>query len=83
MLPIDQLKIDYSLVENIHKDQRDLSIFRAITQLAQALEMTVTAEGVETEEQLALVRSEGCESYQGFLKSKPMAAADFLALTDR
>ncbi|WP_379550072.1 GGDEF domain-containing phosphodiesterase [Qipengyuania sp. DGS5-3] len=81
MLPIDQLKIDYSLVENIHKDQRDLSIFRAITQLAQALEMTVTAEGVETEEQLALVRSEGCESYQGFLKAKPMAAADFLALT--
>lgn len=80
ILPLHYLKLDRSMVDDIAGDERDLAVFRAITAMAHALDLSVIAEGVETEEQRELVAREGCEFYQGFLRAKPMAAADFIDL---
>jgi EAL domain-containing protein (putative c-di-GMP-specific phosphodiesterase class I)/GGDEF domain-containing protein len=82
MLPVNQLKLDQSMVSNIDTEGRDLAIFRAIMALARAMDMRVTAEGVEFEWQLDKVREEGCETYQGFLREEPMSPAKFLALAE-
>lgn len=81
ILPIDQLKLDHSMVDSVLEDERDVAIFRAIMAMAKALDLQVTAEGIESEGQLDLVRAEGVETYQGFLRAEPMPAHDFLSLT--
>jgi EAL domain-containing protein (putative c-di-GMP-specific phosphodiesterase class I) len=58
-------------------------IVRAILNLARALNMLTTAEGVETEEQLAWLRAEGCDEVQGYLISKPRPAGEVPALLSR
>ena len=73
--PIDRVKIDQSFVRDLASDNDDLAIVRAIIALARALRLAVIAEGVETEEQLALLRSEDCHDYQGYLFAHPMDAA--------
>ncbi len=80
LLPLHLLKLDRAMVEGIASDPRDLAVLRAIVAMAQALDLRVIAEGIETEEQRALVAAEGCESYQGFLRAQPMSAAEFAAL---
>jgi diguanylate cyclase (GGDEF)-like protein len=71
--PFDKLKIDQSFVRNI--DQRDArEIVKAIAGLGRALGMTTTAEGVETEEQLATMIAYGCTEVQGYLFSRPVPA---------
>ncbi|WP_336976971.1 GGDEF domain-containing phosphodiesterase [Altererythrobacter fulvus] len=77
ILPLHYLKLDRTMVDGITDDQRDLAVFRGILAMAHALELDVIAEGIETEEQRRLIAAEGCTSYQGFLRAKPMAAADF------
>jgi len=72
--PFDKLKIDRSFIENLLKRAGAAAVVRAITQLAQALGMETTAEGVEENEQLSELRSQGCTSVQGFLFSKPLTA---------
>jgi len=74
-LPIDKLKIDRSFVQDITTDPNDASITRAIIGMAHSLKMTVIAEGVETEAQLATLVGEQCETVQGYFISKPMPAA--------
>ena len=74
--PIDRVKIDQSFVRDISVDSDDLAIVRAIIALARALKLRVVAEGVETREQLALLRAEGCDEYQGFFFARPMTADD-------
>ena len=74
--PIDRVKIDQSFVRDISIDGDDLAIVRAIIALARALKLNVVAEGVETREQLALLRAEGCDDYQGYFFARPMAAED-------
>lgn len=69
--PFDKLKIDQSFVKD-HADPATLSILRAITALGRGLGMTVTAEGVETEEQRAAVRDFGCTNLQGYLFGRPV-----------
>jgi diguanylate cyclase (GGDEF)-like protein len=71
-LPIDTLKIDRSFVSRMADDGESLEIVRAIMTLAHSLEMDVIAEGVETQEQLAQLRSLQCEYGQGYFFSKPM-----------
>ena len=71
-LPLDELKIDKSFVDGLGHDREDTAIVAAIVAMAQALELAVVAEGVETAEQLAALRTLGCELVQGFLFSRPV-----------
>ncbi|MCP4658408.1 MAG: EAL domain-containing protein, partial [bacterium] len=71
--PIDSLKIDRSFVLGMSSDQENLEIVRAIVALAHNLGLKVTAEGVETVEQLAQLRALGCEYAQGYLFAKPLS----------
>ena len=72
--PLDTLKIDRSFVMKMSESGENKEIVRAIVTLAQNLGMTVIAEGVETKEQVAELRSLGCEKGQGYFFSKPMGA---------
>jgi EAL domain-containing protein (putative c-di-GMP-specific phosphodiesterase class I)/FixJ family two-component response regulator len=81
-LPIDTLKVDRSFVQDITTDPNDASITRAIIGMAHSLKMTVVAEGVETDAQLATLVAEHCETVQGYFLSKPLPgerATAFLA----
>ncbi|MCB2045433.1 MAG: EAL domain-containing protein [Novosphingobium sp.] len=81
LLPLHYLKLDRVMVDDIVDDPRDLAVFRAILTMAQALGLKVIAEGIENEDQRALIAREGCDYYQGFLRAQPMSAEDFAALT--
>ncbi|HEY0431098.1 MAG TPA: EAL domain-containing protein, partial [Pyrinomonadaceae bacterium] len=67
-------KIDRSFVDVLDKD--NVEIVRTILNLAENLGMDVVAEGVETQEQMALLRNLSCQSAQGYFFSKPMSIAD-------
>tara|TARA_R110002020_G_scaffold36822_5_gene110643 strand:- start:137 stop:2359 length:2223 start_codon:yes stop_codon:yes gene_type:complete len=77
-LPFSKIKIDRSFVANLASQQNCRVIVAAITGLAGGLGMDVTAEGVETEEQLAILRAAGCTNVQGFYFSRPLAAGDLV-----
>jgi EAL domain-containing protein (putative c-di-GMP-specific phosphodiesterase class I) len=72
--PIDTLKIDRSFVTRMIENTENAEIVRTIVVLAQNLGMDVVAEGVETPEQLMLLRELNCENGQGYLFSKPVDA---------
>ena len=72
--PIDTIKIDRSFVRDLPVDSEDQAIAQAIISMGKALGMTVIAEGVETSEQEAFLRSHACDEMQGFLFSKPLPA---------
>jgi diguanylate cyclase (GGDEF)-like protein/PAS domain S-box-containing protein len=73
-LPIDSLKIDRSFVMAIHENRRNLEIVRAMLTLGRTLGHKVIAEGVETEDQLAMLRQLGVHEAQGYLLSRPVSA---------
>jgi diguanylate cyclase (GGDEF)-like protein len=70
--PIDTIKIDRSFVRDLPDDSEDRAIAQAIISMGKALGMTIIAEGVETVEQEAFLRSHSCDEMQGFLFSKPL-----------
>ncbi|MDD5390045.1 MAG: PAS domain S-box protein [Gallionellaceae bacterium] len=72
--PIDKLKIDQSFMRDIPQDHSDMEIAATIIAMARNLHLKVLAEGVETEEQLAFLQIHGCDSYQGYLCSRPVPA---------
>lgn len=74
---VDKLKIDRSFVQNLATDTEAQSLVKAMLDMAHALRIKVTAEGVETAEQLAVLRALGCEEVQGYLFSKPLPASAF------
>ncbi len=77
MLPLNQLKIDQSFVRDIVHDASDKSIVRTIIAMAKSLSFEVIAEGVETEDQRALLFNKGCKQYQGYLFGKPVPINEF------
>ncbi len=70
--PFDGLKIDRSFMTDLHAADDSKAIIQAIIGLGRALSLTVTAEGVETQEQLELLRQYGCDEAQGYLLNRPM-----------
>jgi diguanylate cyclase (GGDEF)-like protein len=79
-LPLDYLKIDKKLAQDIAGTPRDRVVVRGVIEMARSLGLTVIAEGVETEEQLDLLAKEGCQYYQGFLCAEPLTVAALGAL---
>jgi diguanylate cyclase (GGDEF)-like protein/PAS domain S-box-containing protein len=73
-LPVDTLKIDRSFVSGLGDDPQDAAIVRNVIGLARSLHLTVTAEGIETEDQLTQLRAFGCDNGQGYFFARPMAA---------
>jgi diguanylate cyclase (GGDEF)-like protein len=74
--PIDKLKIDRSFISDVASNAGDASIVRAIISLAHGLRLKVIAEGVESEEQLGILKRMGCDQYQGFYRSAAVPAAE-------
>ncbi|TXM76373.1 EAL domain-containing protein [Methylobacterium sp. WL12] len=74
--PFDKIKIDQSFVRDLCAEDGTEFIVRAVIGLGASLRMTTTAEGVETEAQLAKLRAEGCDEVQGYLFSRPVPAAE-------
>ncbi len=81
--PFDKIKIDQSFIRTLEDSDDCLAIVRAVLGLGRSLGMRVVAEGVETEEQYALLHREGCEQLQGYLFSKPQPASAVGALIAR
>jgi EAL domain-containing protein (putative c-di-GMP-specific phosphodiesterase class I) len=72
--PLDKLKIDQSFVRELVTDSFDAAIVKALIALGHGLKLEVIAEGVETQEQLAFLRSVKCDGVQGYLLSRPLSA---------
>lgn len=75
-LPVDTLKIDMSFIKDIHENEESKAIVKAIITLAKSLNLEVIAEGIESEEQLAVLNQQGCVHGQGFLLGKPLSGCD-------
>jgi EAL domain-containing protein (putative c-di-GMP-specific phosphodiesterase class I) len=78
-LPLDQLKIDQGFVRDILTNTNDAAIAKMIVSLAEAMGLTVIAEGVETEAQRGFLALQGCRAYQGYLFSHPLPTDRFEA----
>jgi predicted signal transduction protein with EAL and GGDEF domain len=83
--PFDKIKIDRSFMRDLKTRGDSLAIVKAVIGLGQSLGMSTTAEGIETEEQLAAVREQGCNEVQGFLFAPPLSvhAVDELLAAER
>jgi EAL domain-containing protein (putative c-di-GMP-specific phosphodiesterase class I) len=75
-LPVDTLKIDRSYVDGLGNDAEDTAIVHATVAFAEALNLSVTAEGIENAEQLARLTEMGCELGQGYLFAKPLPSEE-------
>jgi diguanylate cyclase (GGDEF)-like protein/PAS domain S-box-containing protein len=78
--PFNKIKIDRSFIDDLSNSVGSLEIVQAVARLASVLNMVTTAEGVETERQLEIVRAAGCTEMQGYLFSRPRPAAEILRL---
>ena len=81
-LPVHQLKIDQAFVKDLAVNSKDVALVRSIIAMAHALDLTVIAEGVESEEQLAILREEECDEVQGYLTGQPLPSDQLAALLD-
>ncbi|MGB0085159.1 MAG: EAL domain-containing protein, partial [Rhodomicrobiaceae bacterium] len=78
--PFDKIKIDQSFIRDLSDNKDSLAILRAVVGLGRSLGIITTAEGVETQDQLEVLRTEGCTEVQGFFFSRPKSAAETRAL---
>jgi EAL domain-containing protein (putative c-di-GMP-specific phosphodiesterase class I) len=79
-MPLSELKIDKSFVDDTPDDADSCAIIKMILSLAKSLKLKTVAEGVETTKQLAFLRDEGCDEMQGYLFSKPLPATEMTTL---
>ena len=82
-MPIDVLKMDMKFVRHIEENETDLRLVKLILDIARYLNLTVVAEGVETEGQLSLLQDAGCDLVQGFYFSRPLPPEEFEKLIQR
>lgn len=82
-LPLYQLKIDQSFVRDIHEDINDRALVTTIITMSHNLGLKVIAEGVETSAQLAFLKENNCDHYQGYYFSKPLPIAEFEAFVEK
>jgi EAL domain-containing protein (putative c-di-GMP-specific phosphodiesterase class I)/ActR/RegA family two-component response regulator len=82
-IPATELKIDRSFVSRLHLNSGDRVLVQKTIEMGHALGLRVVAEGVETEEQLALLRGDGCDIVQGYLFSRPLAECDLMGWMTR
>lgn len=78
--PLKVLKIDQSFIQDIHLNRKNETLVTAIISMARSLGLEVVAEGVEKDEQLAFLRSQFCDSVQGYLLSHPLPGTEFTRL---
>ena len=76
-IPIDALKMDMKFIRNMQKDEKSMKLVELVLDIAKFLQVPVIAEGVETEEQLMLLKERGCDIIQGYYFSKPVPAEEF------
>ena len=81
--PFDKIKIDRAFVINLGRNPQSAAIVRAVIDLGHALEMSIVAEGVETQEQLGFLAEEGCDAVQGFFIGKPLPILQYATLVGR
>ncbi|TDX76122.1 diguanylate cyclase/phosphodiesterase [Neorhizobium sp. R1-B] len=74
--PFDKIKLDKAFVDGIEQDRQSKAIVRAVLALGKSLDIPVLAEGIETEEQMSVLRMEGCDEGQGYLLGRPSATRD-------
>jgi EAL domain-containing protein (putative c-di-GMP-specific phosphodiesterase class I) len=82
-LPVDTLKIDRSFVQDITETSSAMTLVSTVVSLARAFGMRTVAEGVETQEQLQMLKQVGCDQAQGYLLARPNPAADVPAIVKR
>ncbi len=83
-LPFDKIKIDRSFVKDLSDGNNlSLEIVRSVASLARVLDVPTTAEGIDTEEQLRIVRAAGCTQFQGYLFSAPKPVSEIVNLFPR
>jgi diguanylate cyclase (GGDEF)-like protein/PAS domain S-box-containing protein len=81
--PFDKIKIDRAFVMNLGRNPQSAAIVRAVISLGHGLEMSIVAEGVETQEQLGFLADEGCDAVQGYFIGKPAPIGQYTALIGR
>ena len=77
LFPLDVLKIDKRFIDDVPLHRDDMEIVTAIIAMAHSLRLKVLAEGVENTDQLAFLKAQGCDLFQGYLTSQPVPAAEF------
>ena len=75
--PFDKIKIDQTFIANLERNTQSGAIMRAVIGLGRSLQLTTVAEGVETQTQLAILQSEGCDEMQGYLIGRPHPIAEY------
>lgn len=81
--PFDKIKIDRAFVMNLGRNPQSAAIVRAVIDLGHGLEMSIVAEGVETQEQLGFLSEEGCDAVQGYFIGKPFPIGQYATLVGR
>jgi diguanylate cyclase (GGDEF)-like protein/PAS domain S-box-containing protein len=76
-LPVNTVKIDQSFIRDLEDNEESTAIVRAVVGIARSMKLEVVSEGVETKEQLEILRKAGCDTYQGFLNGKPMPRCEY------
>jgi EAL domain-containing protein (putative c-di-GMP-specific phosphodiesterase class I) len=82
-LPVNELKLDRGFAADLERGAREEAVVQAIVMMGQSLGKLITAEGIETAEQLSRLKQAGCQSGQGFFLSPPLAAGDVEQLLER